>query len=50
MKKPEDEFESKVHRIDGQLHLVHHMTDEKGDPIAMVTGPLKVEFRLEDLL
>jgi uncharacterized membrane protein len=43
------ESTSKMHRVDGRLHLVHHVTDDKGNRIATVTGPLKVEFRLEDL-
>ena len=30
------------------MHLVHYVTDDKGNHIATVTGPLKVEFRLED--
>jgi len=37
------------HRVDGRLHLVHHVRDDEGNLIATVTGPLKVEFRLEDL-
>jgi len=37
------------HRIDGRLHLVHHIRDDQGNVITTVTGPLKVEFRLEDL-
>jgi len=41
--------ESKMHRVDDRLHLVHYVTDEKGDRIATVTLPLKVEFRLEDV-
>lgn len=49
MKDPENESESREHRVDGRLHFVHHVTDEKGNRIATVTGPLKVEFRLEDL-
>ena len=41
---------SKVtHRVDGRLHLVHHVRDDDGSLITTVTGPLKVEFRLEDL-
>lgn len=40
---------SRVHRVDGRLHVVHYLTDDEGKPIATVTGPLKVEFRLEDL-
>ena len=38
-----------THRIDGRLHLMHHIRDEEGNLITTVTGPLKVEFRLEDL-
>ena len=49
MKDPEKEPPSRVHRVDGRLHLVHYVTDDKGNRIATVTGPLKVEFRLEDL-
>ncbi len=41
--------ESKMHRVDGRLHLVHYVTDENGEKIATVTLPLKVEFRLEDV-
>jgi uncharacterized membrane protein len=41
--------ESEVHRIDGRLHLVHYVTDSNGRRHPVVTGPLKVEFRLEDL-
>lgn len=37
------------HRIDGKLHLVHHVRDEEVKLITTVTSPLKVEFRLEDL-
>jgi len=49
MKDPEKEPSSRVYRVDGRLHLVHQVTDDKGNRIATVTGPLKVEFRLEDL-
>ena len=41
--------ESSLHRVDDRLHLVHYVTDEKGERIATVTLPLKVEFRLEDV-
>ena len=37
------------HRVDGRLHLVHKVRDAEGNLITTVTGPLKVEFRLEDL-
>ena len=37
------------HRIDIRLHLVHHVRGEVGKLITTVTGPLKVEYRLEDL-
>ena len=37
-----------MHRLGGRLHLVHYVTDDKGNHIATVTGPLKVEVRLED--
>ena len=36
------------HRVDGRLHLIHHVRDEAGNLVTTVTGPLKVEFRLED--
>jgi uncharacterized membrane protein len=49
MNNPGKESSSKMHRVDGRLHLVHQVTDDKGNRIATVTGPLKVEFRLEDL-
>jgi uncharacterized membrane protein len=49
MKNPEKESDSEVHRVGGQLHFLHHVTDDKGNRISTVTGPLKVEFRLEDL-
>jgi uncharacterized membrane protein len=38
----------KVERIDGRLHFVHHVRDAQGNIIKTVTGPLKVEVRLED--
>ena len=37
------------HSVDGRLHLIHHVRDEAGNRITTVTGPLKVEFRIEDL-
>lgn len=37
-----------VERIDGRLHFVHQVRDDQGNIIKTVTGPLKVEFRLED--
>ena len=40
---------SDLHRVDGRLHLVHQVHDDEGNLITTVTGPLKVEFRLEDL-
>ena len=48
MNEPGQKPESELHRVDGRLHLVHYVTDEKGDRVATVTGPLKVEFRLQD--
>jgi len=38
-----------TYRVDGRLHLIHHLRDEAGNRITTVTGPLKVEFRLDDL-
>ena len=49
MKASETKTSSSVHRVDGQLHLVNYVTDDQGNRVATVTGPLKVEFRLEDL-
>ncbi len=49
MNNPGKESTSKMHRFGDRLHLVHHVTDDKGNRMATVTGPLKVEFRLEDL-
>jgi uncharacterized membrane protein len=40
---------TETHRFDGRLHLLHHVRDEAGNLITTVTGPLKVEFRLEDI-
>jgi hypothetical protein len=37
-----------THRVDGRLHLIHHLRDAAGNRITTVTGPLKVEFRIED--
>ena len=45
-----DKTTSKIQRIEGRLHLVRHVTDEEGNPIATVSEPLKVEFRFEDLV
>ena len=39
-----------THRFGGRLHLLHHVWDESDNLITTVTGPLKVEFRLEDLV
>ena len=39
---------SKTERIDGHLHFVHQVRDAQGNILKTVTGPLKVEFRLED--
>jgi len=49
MSEPNAKSESKLHRVDGRLHLVHYVTDENGEKIATLTLPLKVEFRLEDV-
>jgi len=42
-------IETTVREADGRLHVVHTVTDEQGNRVTTVTGPLKVEFRLEDL-
>jgi uncharacterized membrane protein len=47
--KPKTRQPSEVERIDGRLHWVHRVRDERGNVVTTVTGPLKVEFRLEDL-
>ena len=49
MSDREAQPDSKVHRADGRLHLVHYVTDESGDRVPVVLGPWKVEFGLEDL-
>ena len=49
MKNAENKSGSSAHRVDGRLHMVHHVRDDEGKIITTVTGPLKVEFRLEDL-
>jgi hypothetical protein len=36
-------------RVCGRLHLVQHGRDDESSFIGTVTGPPKVEFRLEDL-
>ena len=41
--------DSKVQKLDGRLHLVHYVTDQDGNRVPMVLGPLKVEFRLTDI-
>ena len=48
MQPPEDKFHSNNYSADERPHFVHQVADEKGNRIATVTGPLKVEFRLED--
>jgi len=49
VKPDKSQSSSRKYRVDGDLHLVHQVNDEDGNPVATVTGPLKVEFRLEDL-
>lgn len=49
MKKDESRFKSKTYSSEGRLHFVHDVTDDEGNHVVTVTGPLKVEFRLEDL-
>lgn len=44
----EEKGQTDVRRIGGQLHLVHSETDERGNQVTNVVGPLKVEFRLTD--
>lgn len=45
-----DKTTSEIHHIDGRPHLIHHVQDEEGNPVATVSGPLKVEFHLEDFM
>lgn len=40
----------RLQRVDGRLHFVHHVQDDKGNVVSTVTGPLKVEFHLTDLM
>ena len=49
MNSSKNESAPAPHRVDGRLHLIHKVRDEKGNVITTITGPLKVEFRLEDL-
>jgi len=42
------DIESTVQQVDGRLHAVHTTTDEQGNRVTTIMGPLKVEFRLED--
>lgn len=49
MSKITSSLSSGLHRVDGQLHHVQHIHDDDGNLITTVTGPLKVEFRLEDI-
>lgn len=49
MKEPTNPIVSTVERVDGQLHAVHTITDAQGNRSTTISGPLKVEFRLEDL-
>jgi len=40
---------SYVTRIHGLQHLVHYVKDDQGREVPVLTGPLKVEFRPQDL-
>jgi len=48
MNRNKKESATATHRVDGRLHLIHHVRDAAGNRITTVTGPLKVEFRIED--
>ena len=50
MANSKTQMTSEVRRIDGRLHWVHHILDDRGNVVSTVTGPLKVEFRVEDFL
>ena len=49
MEKSTSNVDDKIYAAAGRLHFVHHITDENGNKITTVTGPLKVEFRIQDL-
>ena len=49
MEKSTSNVDDKIYAAAGRLHFVHHITDENGNKITTVTGPLKVEFRIHDL-
>jgi uncharacterized membrane protein len=49
MEQPTSKAEEISCASDGRLHMAHYVIDEQGHKIAAVTGPLKVEFRIQDL-
>ncbi len=49
MKQSTDKTDDRIYDADGRSHFVHYVTDENGNKVATVTGPLKVEFRMQDL-
>jgi uncharacterized membrane protein len=49
MTAPDPETIAETQRVGGRLHLVHKVKQEDGSYVTSVVGPLKVEFRLEDL-
>jgi uncharacterized membrane protein len=50
MKQLTNQTDDSRYTADDRLHFVHYVTDENGNKMATVTGPLKVEFRLQDLV
>lgn len=49
MKQSANKTEDSSYSADDRLHFVHYVTDKNGNKVATVTGPLKVEFRMQDL-
>ena len=49
MRQSKTKTDDSIYAADGRSHFVHYVTDKDGNKVATVTGPLKVEFRLQDL-
>ena len=41
---------NRVERLDGDLHVVHALTDEEGNVVQHIFTPLMVELRLQDVI
>ncbi len=50
MSQTEKPATPKLQRINGRLHFIHHVLDDDGNVVSTITGPLKVEFHVQDLL